>query len=488
MSEAAHHIPFSETKAPESAERLHRGALGLVDISASTMANIGPAYSFYFGFAGIVIAAGLGSPLVVLVAAVAIALLGNTLSQFSRAIPSTGGFITFIGKTFGGTSAVTTALVAGAGYIIAISSVLVISGGFLSIMIQYYTGTNIPWIVFSALFTAGAMYMMFRGVAVSTKLAGFFFAFELTVLLVVAIAVLIKNGGHLSSVPFQPSHVLHGFSGLGLAFPLAIYLFIGWENSAALAEETTNPRRNVPRAVFLSIALMAATYLLVAYATVSGFHYNATALAAPLIPFIAVAHSVAAWLTFIAYLAGLTSTLGVLIAAVNSQCRLIFNAGREGLLPSWLGYVHPVRRTPVNAIIAFVGIASALTLGWALGHWIGGSSGELSALNFFFESSSMGTILILFIYLASNVALPFFYRKYRPAEFNIIKHVVLPALGVVAIAIPIYYLFKPPIPQPYYWFPYVGLGIVAVSILYSIWLVRRDPGLGDRVGSIIADE
>ena len=487
MSEAAH-VPFTETKAPESAERLHRGALGLIDISASTMANIGPAYSFYFGFAGIVIAAGLGSPLVILVAAVAIALLGNTLSQFSRAHPSTGGFITFIGKTFGGTSAVTTALVAGVGYIIAISSVLVISGGFLSIMIQYYTGTNIPWIVFSALFTAGAMYMMFRGVAVSTKLAGFFFGFELLVLLVVSIAVLIKNGGHLSSVPFQPSHVLHGFSGLGLAFPLAIYLFIGWENSAALAEETNDPRRNVPRAVFLSIVLMAFTYLLVAYSTVTGFHYNATALTAPLVPFIAVAHSVATWLTFIAYLAGLTSTLGVLIAAVNSQCRLIFNAGREGLLPRWIGYVHPVRRTPVNAIIAFVGIASAVTLGWALGHWIGGSSGSLDALTFFFESSSMGTILILFVYLASNVALPFYYRRYRPAEFNIIKHVVLPALGVVAIAIPIYYLFKPPIPQPYYWFPYVGLGIVAVSIVYAILLVRRDPGLGDRVESIVADE
>src|SRR5690348_12087030 len=295
MSEAAH-VPFSETKAPESAERLHRGALGLVDISASTMANIGPAYSFYFGFAGIVLAAGLGSPLVIIVAIVAIALLGNTLSEFSRAHPSTGGFITFVGKSFGGTSAVTTALVAGAGYIIAISSVLVISGGFLSMMIDYYTNVNIPWIIFSAVFTAGAMFMMFRGVAVSTKLAGFFFGFELLVLLVVAIAALIKNGGHLSGVPFQPSHVLHGFSGLGLAFPLAVYLFIGWENSAALAEETNNPRHNVPRAVFLSIAFMAATYLLVAYSTVTGFHYNATALTAPLIPFIAVAHSVATWL------------------------------------------------------------------------------------------------------------------------------------------------------------------------------------------------
>jgi amino acid transporter len=487
MSEAAH-VPFSETKAPESADRLHRGALGLVDISASTMANIGPAYSFYFGFAGIVIAAGIASPLVIVVAIVAIALLGNTLSQFSRAQPSTGGFITFIGKTFGGTTAVTTALVAGAGYIIAIAGVIVISGGFLSIMIQYYTGTNIPWIIFSALFTAGAMVMMFRGVAVSTRLAGFFFAFELLVLLVVSIAVLIKNGGHLSSVPFQPSHLTNHFSGLALAFPLAVYLFIGWENSAALAEETNNPRHNVPRAVFLSIALMAFTYLLLSYATVTGFHYNATALTAPLIPFIAVARSIAAWLAFIAYLAGLTSTLGVLIAAVNSQCRLIFNAGREGLLPSWIGRVHPVRRTPVNAIIAFVGIAGVITLGWALGHWIGGHANSLDALNFFFEASTMGTILILFVYFASNVALPFYYRKYRPAEFNILKHIVLPFLGMVAIAVPIYYLFKPPQPQPYNWFPWVAVGLIVVFVFYSIWLVRRDPGLGDRVGSIVADE
>jgi hypothetical protein len=151
--------------------------------------------------------------------------------------------------------------------------------------------------------------------------------------------------------------------------------------------------------------------------------------------------------------------------------------------------VQPVRRTPVNAIIAFVGLAGAITLGWAIGHWIGGTGNSLSALNFFFESSTMGTILILFVYLAANVALPFYYRKYRPAEFSVVKHVVLPALAVVVVGIPIYYLFHPsPAIQPYDWFPWVGLGLVAVSILYSIWLVRRDPGLGDRVGSIVADE
>src|SRR4029077_11019217 len=137
MSEAAS-VPFSETKVPQPAERLNRGALGLVDISASTMANIGPAYSFYFGFGFLVFTAGVAAPLTIIAAVIAVALLGNTLAQFSRAHPSTGGFISFVGKTFGGTSAVTTALLCGIGYIIAISSVLAVSGGFVSDVLQYY--------------------------------------------------------------------------------------------------------------------------------------------------------------------------------------------------------------------------------------------------------------------------------------------------------------------------------------------------------------
>jgi amino acid transporter len=487
MSEAAS-VPFSETKAPESPDRLNKGALRLVDISASTMANIGPAYSFYFGAGFLFLTAGVAAPLTIIVAGIAIALLGNTLSQFSRAHPSTGGFISYVGKTFGGTSAVTTALLCGAGYIIAISSVLAICGGYISIVLNYYFGWNVPWVIFSVIFTAGAMYMMFRGVAVSTKLAGLFFGFEMLVLIVVSVAALIKNGGHLSAVPFEPSHITNGFSGLAAGFPLAIYLFIGWENSAALAEETGNPRRNVPRAVFLSIALMVVGYVLYAYATATGFKYNVTALGGAAIPFINVSHDIAGWLALFAYIAGITSTLGVLISAVNSQARLIFNAGREGLLPRWLGKVHPTRRTPVNAIIAFVVIATVIIAVWALLHLIGGDSGSMSALNYFVESSTMGTILILVVYFLSNLALPFYYRRYRPQEFNILKHLVLPVLGMIAIGVPVYYLVKPGQASPYDWFPYAALGVVVVSVIYAFILSRRDPGLGDRVGSIVADE
>ena len=228
----------------------------------------------------------------------------------------------------------TTALLCGVGYIIAISSVLAVVGGFLSITLQHYFGWNIPWGILTVLLTAGCVVMMIRGVAVSTKLAGFFFGFEMLVLVVVSVVAIIQNGGHLSVVPFEPSHLSNGFSGLAAGFPLAVYLFIGWENSAALAEETGNPRRNVPRAVFLSIGLMVVSYLLFAYATVTGFGYNGAKLSAATIPFITVAGGITATFAVFAYIAGMTSTLGVLISAVNSQSRLIFNAGREGLLPS----------------------------------------------------------------------------------------------------------------------------------------------------------
>src|SRR5712691_5363398 len=491
MSEAAS-APFSETKSPSAVapERLRKGALGLVDISASTMANIGPAYSFFFGFGFLVLTAGIAAPLTIIVAGIAIALLGNTLAQFSRAHPSTGGFISFVGKTFGGTSAFTSAFLCVAFYIIAISSVLAISGGFLADTLQHYLHWNIPWIILSVILTGGAVFRTMRGVGVSTKLAGFFFGFEMLVLIIVSVAALIKHGAHLSLVPFEPSHITKGFRGLATGFPLAIYLFIGWENSAALAEETGNPRRNVPRAIFLSVALMVVSYVLFAYATVSGFNYNVNALSAQPIPFITVAHGALASFAFFAYLVGLTSTLGVLIAAANSQARLIFNAGREGLLPSWLGKVNPARRTPVNAIFAFVGLAGGIIIVWAILHLAGGSatSGGMNPLNFFFESSTMGTILVLVVYFLANLALPFYYRKYRPDEFSVVKHLVLPILGMIAIAVPVYYLTKPGQAAPYNWFPYAALATIVVAVIYTVALRRRDPSVGDRVGSIVADE
>ncbi len=486
---------FLGSKSPEAGGdlRLRQGVLGTLDITAATMANIGPAMSFYFGFGFLAYTAGLASPLTIIAAGIAIAFLGNTLSEFTKVLPSAGGFISFIGKTFGGRTAVTTALMTGAGYIAAMASVIAISGGFFQYLLQYYNVgglKSVPWIIWTLVFLAFGAFMMVRGISISTKIAGLFFAFEMVIMLIVAIASLIKFHQYISIRPFEPKNILGGAKGLAAGFPLAVYLFIGWENSAALAEETDNPRKNIPKAIFTSITIMVASYVFFAFSTIVGFKNQVGPLSSATVPFLSVAHGVIGGAAFLAFLAGMTSTVGALIAGTNSQARLIFNAGREGLLPNFMGKVDQKRRTPVNALMVYLGLSLAIIGGWGLLHILGGhaTSGSMSATNFFFESSTFGTILVLVVYALSNLALPFYFRRHHPELFNAFRHGVLPILGLIVIAIPMYYLAKPGQATPYDWFPWAALAFIVLGVIYASVLVARDPSIGDRVGSIIADE
>ncbi len=490
-------VPVTE----EVPQRLNRGALGLLDITAATMANIAPAMSFFFGFGYLAFTAGLASPLTILLAGIAILFLGNTLSEFTKVLPSTGGFITFVGKTFGARTAVTTALLTGTGYIAAMASVIAIVGGFFQGIMQHYNVSgleSVPWGVYTLIFLAIAAYMMIRGVSISTKVAGLFFSCEMAILLIVSVVTLAKFHQHINFRPFEPKNISGGFKGLAAGFPLGIYLFIGWENSAALAEETNNPRKNVPRAVFTSIFVMLVAYLLFAYSTVVGFKDNVTTLTSSPVPFLTVAGAIGAFVLFLTYVAGMTSTMGAMIAGTNSQARLLFNAGREGLLPKTIGAVYQKRRTPVHALMLFLGIGVAIIGFWGLGHLIGGNphgsvTGPLayqgmSALTMYDESATFGAFLVLLVYGLSNLALPFYYKRYHPELFNMFRHGVLPIVGAAIIIVPIYYLCKPPLAPPYSWYPWMALGAVILAVIYASVLVKRDSTVGDRVGSLVADE
>ena len=142
----------------------------------------------------------------------------------------------------------------------------------------------------------------------------------------------------------------------------------------------------------------------------------------------------------------------------------------------------------MNAIFTFVSIALAIIGVWALLHVINGSTGSLDRSASSPNRPPWGTILVLVVYLLANLALPFYYRKYRPMEFHPVKHAALPALGVLAIIVPLYYLAKPGQPTAYDWFPYAALIIVAVAAVCAFVLNSRDGSLTGRVGAIVADE
>ena len=73
-----------------SAEHLKAGELGTADVTASTVANIGPGIDFYFAFGVIAITAGVGAPLTILAAGAAVAVLAFTVVELRGPSPPPG--------------------------------------------------------------------------------------------------------------------------------------------------------------------------------------------------------------------------------------------------------------------------------------------------------------------------------------------------------------------------------------------------------------
>lgn len=459
--------------------RLKRDALGLPQIVASTLANIAPAMSFFFGFGLIVSGAGVAAPLTILVAMIVILFLTNTLAEFSKYRPSTGSFVTFIGMAFGPVAGAAASVFVVFGYVVAASSVVVISGGWAHDTLKLFLGVDIPWQILSLVATGIVGLLVSRGVALSTTWAAIFFYFELALLLIGAVVMLVVNRASLSAAPFLWSNLSGGLKGIGLGFPIAIYLFIGWENSATLAEETRNPRRNIPRALIIGTLSIGILYMFLAYATEIAFHNNATAIGKSDIPFVDAFKTSAAAFLIIAYLAGLTSIFSSLLGLTNSQARILFNSGREGLLPRFFGKIHPQHRTPFVAMWSFVLVAFAIVIvfGW-----------NVKPVDLFGETGSLGTIPVIITYLVTNLALPVYMLRYHRAEFNPLRHAIIPIVGTLLMLFPLWGLVQPGQPSPYNLFPWIALAVLIIAIVYGLVLARRDADLVQKIGSYVADE
>ncbi|HQT67183.1 MAG: amino acid permease [Rhodospirillales bacterium 20-60-12] len=462
-----------------NADRLSRNALGLPQILASTLANIAPAMSFFFGFGTIVGGAGVAAPITIIIAMVVILFLTNTLAEFSRFRPSTGSFVTFIGMAFGPVAGATASVFVVFGYVVAASSVVVISGGWASDTLKLFLGINVPWQLLSLAATGIVGLLVSRGVGLSTKWAAIFFYFELILLLVGAVVMLYVNRASLSWAPFMWSNLPGGLKGVGLGFPLAIYLFIGWENSAMLAEETTNPRRNVPRALILGTIAIGILYIFLAYATEIAFHNNADAIGKSDIPFVDAIKMSAAGLLIVAYLAGVTSIFSSLIGLTNAQARILFNSGREGLLPNFFGKIHPQHKTPFVAMWSFVLVAFAIVIvfGW-----------NTKPVDLFGFTGTLGTIPVIITYLVTNLALPVYILRKHRADFNPLKHLIIPLAGTAFMLFPLWGLVQPGQPAPFNLFPYIALAALVVALIYGIILAKSKPDLVQRIGSYVADE
>jgi amino acid transporter len=177
------------------------------------------------------------------------------------------------------------------------------------------------------------------------------------------------------------------------------------------------------------------------------------------------------------------SVLATLIAGANSQARMLFDGGRTGLLPAWLGRARPPGQTPVNALLAMGSVGLAIIAVWWTLHLTGLDGGSTDPVGLYAECSTMGTIVILFVYFLTTLSLPVFMWRRHRQSFSVLRHVAIPLLGALTLIVPFVELCKPGQPSPYGEFPYLGLAIALAATAIACLTVHRHPSAGAREGS-----
>jgi len=211
-------------------------------------------------------------------------------------------------------------------------------------------------------------YVNFKGASEAGKWGSFITILKVMILggfVISGILVILENPGWPAK--FQP-FLTKGFGGILGAMGLTYIAFEGYEIIVQSGEEIKNPKKNIPRAIFISLLIVVPIYILVGFVALGAVEIPATFKAAhPEITriweYLAMAKEgamvqSARQFMFLGYplmiLGGLFATMSALNATIYSSSRVSFAMGRDRNLPDVFAKIHPRNRTPHMAVFISV--------------------------------------------------------------------------------------------------------------------------------------
>lgn len=450
------------------AAQLDRNALGLRDVVFQGITHIAPAINVVFTLPVIAAQAGATMPLSLLLSTIVCFFIANTVAQFSRYVPSSGGYYTFVSRGLGPRFGFMTTWSYLLYDIIGPAGAVGFLGFALSGFLQSGTGINIPWWVFSIATAAIVWILTYFGIRLSTRTTAILGAIEMLIMLALGITFLAHPGaGSSAGAPLNPGAAPTGFGGVIGGMVFSILALSGFEAPAPLAEETKRPTRFIYQAVFASLLIVGIFYVFMAYASAIGWGTgNIAAFVANSNPYYTLAQrlwGVGWWLIFFAII---NSTLAVGIACTNAATRVMYTMGRAGTLPSALGKIHPRHKTPYIAVHfeQIFQIVSFMLVGIIFG-----------ASQIFGFLGTIATLAVIVLYILANFALITFVLHERRADFSIWRHAVVPIVGTLLL-LPVMFVTVWPIPAyPFNLTPYIFVALMLIGLVAMLVLLARRP-------------
>ncbi len=207
-----------------------------------------------------------------------------------------------------------------------------------------------------------------------------------------------------------------GFSGILATLPFAVWLFLAIEQLPLAAEESVDPKRDMPRGIILGmLTLMVSAFMIVllnpSVPGVGAFHLSSS-LEPLLDGFRAIYGQGGVVVLGVVALTGLIASFHTILYA---QGRQIYSLSRAGYFPTVLSVTHPQYRTPHVAMIAgaLVGLAVMLTIWFALGAEEGGSVIGSVLLNMAVSGAMFSYIMQAISFILLRRRFPSIERPFR---------------------------------------------------------------------------
>jgi basic amino acid/polyamine antiporter, APA family len=294
----------------------------------------------------------------------------------------------------------------------------------------------------------------------------------------------------------------HGFNFAFIQACIAILILVGFESVTAMGEEAKNPKKDIPRAVLLSLAIQGGCCYLFEYFAANYFLHNgytlptASGSSAPLGDMMVI---VGSWM-FGSYAAGrafmlvqaftvFLALIGTTLSCLSTGARVTYAMGRDEEVPSHFGLLHGKTLSPYRAIWALAALSAFLGI-VTVSVYLGGATSAPTPLDpkyhniwysfgIFSPDSYMklpNTLVIItlisnfgtfLLYMTTCVVAMVAFREHH--TFNGFKHMFVPIFGLLAnLACMLFYLVGPFTVSGMSWHePYIALVVVALWGIYG---------------------
>ena len=204
----------------------------------------------------------------------------------------------------------------------------------------------------------------------------FFGIYQFGVSLAMSLQVIMAGQLIVALLIYVVAGLLHTTPVVGWTPPLGVGPFIeavvlcyttcmGFQVVAELGEEIQNARRNIPLALFIGGAIVAAIYIGIGFVFISTLGHDPEGYKALAVPLTDSSRLfLPSWSIWFIALGAVTAGLTSLNAGAIALPRELFAQARDGMVPHWFGNVSPRTHTPQHAVNAFSLLVAILLLSW----------------------------------------------------------------------------------------------------------------------------